>query len=740
MRKYFLFVVLIISMITTISTAGWSATGSGFCKEFKLEDIPVGNFHQPFTTPMSTLRITQGYNTSKAEGYCQEGGQASADSAACKGKQIYYGHDGLDLHPKGVAAGKTDIFAIQPGLVIASHKSGSFTGWGETIILATRANPYSEEILTFHHHHLYASFSPTYETSRLYQACAQVVRGAVIAKEGGTPNWPTHLHFTIKRWKNLQELQDQISKTPGQFYGYGYVYADQSKLVKFLDPEGWLFDYFEEFHSQVASYSNWQWAQSYALSMRYLGWFFGEFDGRFGIDYPVKRREAARWLKQALKLKSAKGKTPYTDLPSTDDDLVYVKALLDYGQAVKIFNPSSGCQGKAYQFCPEQSLTRAEAIKIVVAGLFQDEFLEVYNNWIWKNTGAIASQILSHFQDVSPNNWVAPYLYFAWQKGLTGENLKFNPDQPITRAEFAKWLVLSYQIKAKLKPNICQSISCTEGFFCQQSTQSCQEIPTCIPDLHQSCPLGGGNSSGKASASQPSPINSSSQFGSADDCVCSSGPCCDGCQIRPSNAVCQSSVEYRCSGSPSNQFSERRYAHKFCNGNQVSCDGAFLLDPWQTFQSCQFGQSCQESNNQVSCSNSTACTNNFVSTTSSSCFNNPTKSGQPVLCLETKQYSGLSWDWRVCKSGGTFINNFDYELLDLNHLSKYLGKYKGSAGNNCSPWQNVSFSYLDSVGPSNGAGLQVQVSSPQGCLDSNCTYFTGQTTVYKQCNLKKTAA
>lgn len=735
--KRYLIVILCILVSQFVSSLSWAGVGSGFCESFQLEEIPVGNFFQPLTGPINPLRITQAYNTSKSEGYCQEGGQASADSIACKGKQIYYGHDGLDLHPKGASSGKTDIYAVQPGLVIASHKSGSFSGWGESLILATRTNLYSEEILTFHYHHLHASFTPSYATSRLYQACDQVVRGAVIAKEGGTPNWPTHLHFSIKRWKNLEELKNKITKSPGQFYGYGYVYSDQSKLVNFLDPEAWLFDYFEEFRGQSQSYASWQWSNSFALGMRYLGWFFGDFDGRFGVDLPVKRREAARWLKQAARIKSVSGTTPYTDLLSSDSDLVYVKSLLDYGKSVKIFNPASICQGKSYQFCPDQSLTRAEAVKIVVAGLFQDEFLEVYDNWVWKNTGAVASQILSHFEDVSPSSWVAPYLYLAWQKGLTGESLKFNPNLPITRAEFAKWLVLSYQLKNKLKPNACQTVVCQAGYYCDAGKQSCQKIPTCIPDSNQACPLGGGNLTGSSTGK---PQESSSPQASMPDenqsCQCKSGLCCDGCQLRSTNSVCLSDQEFRCSGSPGAQFTEKRFIHQLCDGKSTGCNGALLIDSWKNGQLCSQGQVCQESSGQASCQNNqSVCSQTWFSYLGQNCFNNPNKTGQPQLCLETRQNVASSWDWRVCKTGGIFLNNYQYELIDLSHLNKYLGKYQAAGGASCSPWQNVGFSYLNSSGPQNGASLQVQVSSPQGCQSSGCTYFTGQTLVYHQCKL-----
>lgn len=723
--------------------------GSGFCTELQLENIPLVRIGETLHLPMEEMRITQEYNNSYQDGWCENGSaQPPATSAECQGKKIFYGHDGLDLHPQGAGSGQENILAVQNSLVLASHKSGTFDGWGESMILVTRSNEFSEELITFHYHHLHGTPSPSYSTTRLFNACEPVLKGQVIAKEGGTPGWPTHLHFSVKRWKNLSELQNEISHHPSGVYGYGYTYGDESKLARYLDPQALLYDFFTEFQEDQAEFSTWQWSQTYVTEMRHQGWYLGEFNGNYGVERNVARRAAARWIKQALELPTANSSASslYYDVPPADPDFPYINTLARQDLTVPVLNPDGGCTTFGHYFCPDQDLSRSQAVKMIVAGFFQEEFLDIYNNWVWKAAAPLANNILSQFQDVSVYTWFAPYVYFAWQKGLTGTGSFFYPDQSVRRAELAKWLVMAWQIKHGQAPGFCRNVSCEGGYFCEESSKSCQPLPECIPWENSPCPLGGGyeipgNTENGTGGNQGSGGNSSGGTGNsagsgamgniynctsdphyATPCSMGVGICLRGgiqvCNQIGDGLICSSSA-----GTPNP-------AGEIC-GNLMddNCNGAADEPPC-----VQQGGSGGTSGAGGS-GGSIPCTDGYyVSPSGASCYSNPSASGSPTLCLETSYSSGAQLSWRLCKQGGAFQNNFTYELLDQNHLSHYLGGTQNAgAGSACSPWQSADFSYITQNQPVNGAGLIVEVHSPNGCTQPSCTYYTGITTFYRDC-------
>lgn len=695
---------LVLLAVFSFFSSSALAVENGFCENFQLEEIPVGNFHQPLVMPMNPMRITQEYHTSEAEGYCQAPGQPSGDSPLCEGYQIYYGHDGLDLHPLGAAAGVEDIYSIQNGLVVASHPSGSFSGWGESLIIATRANAYSEEVLTFHYHHLYNGGG----TSRLYGRCEVVEAGAAVAKEGGTPNWPTHLHLSIKRWRNLQELQNKIANSPNGFYGPGYTFGDDSKVANYLDPEGMLYNYFTEFEENQSSFPTWQWSEEYVRAARAEGWFFGNFDGSFGVDQVIKRREAARWVKTALRLENQPDQSQhFNDVSETDQDFSYINALVKQQLAIPVINPSHSCSSPGVNFCPEQSLTRAEALKMIIAGFYQDQFLDLYNNWVWQAAAPLANNLLSHFSDVGPWEWYAPYVYFAWQKGLTGGGAVFNPGLPIRRAELAKWLVLAAQEKFGGNQNFCMGLNCPYGDYCDQTFQTCLPIPECLPAENQNCELGGGYDPNNAPD-----LNAQCEAGQEELKLCPDNQ-------TASYHVCLINNQWSAWNPPCPENGNEGTGGSAGSGGEGGTGGSGGAD----------GGSGGSGGSPPECQISY-----HLSPNGASCYNNPAGSGSPTLCLETFQGSGPSVSWRLCKQGSTFQNSFEYQLLDQNHLSQNLGGVQnGNAGSACTNWQSADFSYLDQNGPANGAGLIVEVHSPGGCALPACTYYTGITTFYRQC-------
>lgn len=689
MSKFVFYVVFFISCFFAHNSK--ATIKSGFCKDFNLTDIPVGDFRPNMQLPQREWRLTQHYNNPKPDGFCSVGlSQLPGDSPSCVGQKIYYGHDGIDLHIKGARAGEEDIYSITDGMVIASHPNLTFTGWGESVIIATRSNYSSEEVLTFHYHHLYTDRQST--TSRKFGVCEKVKVGDIIAKEGGTPNWPVHLHLSIKRWSNVDELKSRIKNNPSSLYGYGYSFGNNSTIANFLDPEGLIFNFYQEFIDDPEFYKDWEWSLPYIKEMRSKGWFFGNFDGTFGITQAVSRREGARWVKIVLRYMSDfPVKAHFEDLPLSDKDSPYIEALIRRPLGIPIISPTNSCDKLALKFCPDKTLSRAEALKMVIVAFYYHEFAQIYDNWVWKLPKALVLPLLSVFTDVDAEDWYAPYLYFAWKNGLVSEQNVFRPSEPIKRAEFAKWLVESEKNIYPRSTNSCLNITCGQNQYCDIHSSLCVDLPTCVPQEDQPCPVGGGveTEDGNQSHNDPYPL------------------CQDG---QSESSLCPDGVN-------------RTYRQ--CIGGDWS-----LWSP-----DCPIQNNDDSNSNPPNDNSNPQCSIEYLmSVSGASCYENKQKEGQPTLCLETQNLKGGLISWRLCKQNTLFSNNFSYELLNQNHLNQLIsGKLVGSSGSSCTPWRNENLTHITQNGPENGAGLIVEVKSPAGCTSPSCTYFSGFNTIYRLC-------
>lgn len=469
---------------------------SATCEDIKFEDIPVGDFKPPMTMPESVMRITQGYNNSKEDGYCNAGGsQPPAGSDACKGKLIYYGHDGIDIHEKGAEQGKNSVFATQRAIVIASHQVGTKPGWGESMLLAVRANKYSNQILTLHFHHLYQSgVSEKYTTSRRFNACEIVERGDELAHEGKSGTSAVHLHHTIRRWNSFKELQAALKNNGFGLYTHGYSFGIKSRLEPLLDPFEMLYDEYLDFHADQGEPIPDAWAYPHALDMRHYGIEFGLYDGKFGRVENVKRSEAARWIKIATDQpngNSAQSTFP-DDVPLTNKDSPYIEALTKFPKSVPVINPTATCENGKKKFCPDANLKRAEALKMIVLAFYDQQFLKIYENQIWKNSYIAAMALLTSYQDVEALSWYAPYVYFGTSLGLVTDQQFFRPTDPVTRAEMSKWIMIGYNLKHKTNANPCSSVNCQQGYYCDQQSATCKQIAECVPTETTTCEVGGG--------------------------------------------------------------------------------------------------------------------------------------------------------------------------------------------------------------------------------------------------------
>jgi hypothetical protein len=735
-RKNIVAAVIAFNAIIAVSSVarGEDEITDAKCENLVTGDIPVADYQHDLVLPQDSITVNQNYNTSYDDGYWY-------------GSTWMYGHDGLDTEGASDTPGVNDVYAILPGVVILSKRYGLTGGWGESIIVATRMNAFSEEILTHHYHHLHATGEgDSYETTRLFNACDALAGGESIAKEGTTGNSNgSHLHISVRLWENLKTLNDAIEDGGKNLYGYGYVFGTVSKLARNLDPEGFLFNTFRDYQWGDGEAPSYIWSFPYALKMRRLGVHFGLYDGRFGAGEHVTRRQAARWMKiGAMRVSENPATETFTDVPKTDPDFPYIESLVRFPSEHPVLDPDHSCENGGKYFCPEDGLKRAEALKMVIMAFYGDEFIQEYVHSIWTQSYDMAIITLGIFVDVPAIAWYAPYIYFGVTKGLVTSQDFFHPVDEITKEELAKWIVTGVENITGPSDSICEGVVCPEGRYCSTDGAGCAEMPTCVPSESHACEVGGGYvepypDAGTCQQGQTSCGNNCCNLDQYCDngyclqqqnCPCSSGICCDGCNYRPAGDVCDQWYVYGCEGPNPGQNARKATVRKYCTGQSAVCDGQQEQLGWQTDQDCSLSQVCQVVNGMPECVGN--CTDTYTADASSACYGNPQGSGTPTLCLEVQKNSGASFRYRICKDTGTYQNSFTYRLKDDNNMVNFT-QYDGSAGLTCTTWKDFSVSYVTAYGTVNGAGLEAEVISPAGCAQSQCRYKTGTVTVSKEC-------
>jgi hypothetical protein len=606
-------------------TAHATKEENGVCKEINIEDIPVATSNGLWQMPEDSMRMTQTYNNLLVPGsdaYCVIGASTPTwDSTSCYGEPIYYRHTGNDFHRKGGANGIDKAKAITKCLVLLSQPDTSTNGWGESMVCAFRLNRFSSEIMTLHLHHLHKDHKGT---SRKYSACDVVESGAEMALIGDTGLGPTHIHVNIRRWPNLQSLQSSIGTSGSKLLGKGYALADATYLPNggFREPISFLYNEFRDYktdeNGNISPYKVQMWP--YVRKMLVAGFDTGHFDGRFGEGEPLKRADAARWIKVAAMRPTITLLNPtYGDVKANDEAFPYVETLSRYPVGMEtVLNPDASNVNGIRYFYPNEMISRAPALKMIALAFYADEYQKFYKTFFWTTMTIKVAPALAQalgiaenalFSDVPLNAWYAPYVYFGAVKGFVAfGGTSFRPADPIKREEMAKWVVLGWQNKMINVSHACAQKVCAENEYCDQQTAQCIRKAECVPTETQQCEVGGGYDTcsepecSPGESQQTSCATASLQTRTCtQECVWSEwstcvavGSCTPGQTASCGNCgtmTCQSNYSY---GPCLNEgvCSPGAMQNQICNGSGTQQKTCTSLCQWSDWSTCSIQPAC----------------------------------------------------------------------------------------------------------------------------------------------------
>ncbi|WP_341299381.1 Ig-like domain-containing protein [Lysinibacillus sp. FSL H8-0500] len=160
------------------------------------------------------------------------------------------------------------------------------------------------------------------------------------------------------------------------------------------------------------------WAQASIADMYKNGIIQGYEDGTFRPDHSITREHMAVMLARALTLPPVRPVRPFHDVAV---DSPYYEAIYQL-QTAGVIDGTNGA------FHPQTAMTRAELAKVLVLAFGYE------------------SDGNSTFQDVPNTHWAHNYIAALEQQGIAlGDQGKFKPNAPVTRAEFATFLYRTFK-------------------------------------------------------------------------------------------------------------------------------------------------------------------------------------------------------------------------------------------------------------------------------------------------------
>ncbi len=180
-------------------------------------------------------------------------------------------------------------------------------------------------------------------------------------------------------------------------------------------------------------------------------------------------------------------------------------------------------------------------------------------------------------------------------------------------------------------------------------------------------------------------------------CECASGPCCDGCNFRPSSFICDSWPDYGCAwGTGCGSDVGINTYTQFCSGNSEGCDGNTTESGWTVAYPCSEWQVCAG----TAC----ACSNNCLETpTGPYPANNDENVKLPVTLMWNAVPGAQSYRYKIegITEGVTTTPYIMIKNCTLKSNSNYNWHVQAccdTAGNSCGGWSNL-WTFKTSLAP-----------------------------------------
>jgi len=150
-------------------------------------------------------------------------------------------------------------------------------------------------------------------------------------------------------------------------------------------------------------------------------------------------------------------------------------------------------------------------------------------------------------------------------------------------------------------------------------------------------------------------------------CVCSSGPCCDGCNYRDSSYVCDDNldVDYQCAGSACGDDAQTKTQVMNCSGVSADCNGSKSWGEWTMHENCGSDEKCDSDNESYA-----SCTYNaYCATTAFSCSNGVcTDPATGFEWQETPTGGQMGWEPAKTHCTGLTLDGSGWRLPNISEL------------------------------------------------------------------------
>jgi len=160
----------------------------------------------------------------------------------------------------------------------------------------------------------------------------------------------------------------------------------------------------------------------------------------------VSRRDVAKYIIQARGESAATGCTTpfFTDVPCSDPGWGWIEKM-------RTDELTKGCDPPKPLFCPDASITRAQAAMFVArsANLGEANVPLTYgpDSATGRSYSCEAARPSLHFKDVTTSDIFCQHAHFVWAKGAIPEAETFRPKESVTKEEMEEMVRKGFEVR-----------------------------------------------------------------------------------------------------------------------------------------------------------------------------------------------------------------------------------------------------------------------------------------------------